>query len=396
MNLKICRNILSSITFSLLLFSCAHVNDPLADLKHTTLTHQSLYDDNAFLGYKDYSVVSQDQIFALNDQMKAFVATQLQTEKEPYQRAKKLLTHLFSQSPTSLQYQNGANLTAIETYNQNVANCLSLTILAYTLAEHAKLTLAFQEIIIPEYWVRNGQYNLLTGHVNLKVTGKKQAPGKVVWGQNSITIDFDPYSTKHHFTKRLISKNKVTAMFYNNRGAQAIVAGDSPKAYAYLKAATLMDPKFGPAWANLGLLYKQQNLLELAENTYIKAISLDNKNYNAWNNLSILYASQAKDEKAKAIDIYLLNARIHNPYYHGLLGDEALYQGNFSQAIKHFKRANKMKPEEDEFYFGLAKAYFKLGDLNKSQRYLMKAKAHAPFQSIEKKYQDKLSLFSSL
>lgn len=364
--------------------------------KPTTVETSNLFYDQAFSHYNEVEIESEQQIFALDKDMKSFVAQKLLTTKDSHERAKRLLVRLFNSSSTSLRYQNGANLIAADTFRENVANCLSLTILAYALANEANLLVNFQQVDIPEYWIRQGGYNMLAGHVNLKITGDKNTAFKVIWGSNNLTIDFDPYITKQHFDKRIISKHHVTAMFYNNKAAQAITRNEYNVAYAYLKKSIKTDETLSASWANLGLLYKKVGLESLAEKSYLAALNINNKNYNTWTNLAILFSEQGKDKEAKEIYSNLTAVRLKNPYYHALLGDEAFYNGDYNIAIKHFKKAKDMNNKEDVFYFGLAKAYFKLGDYEASKYYLLKAKRNSTFSGTRLRYQSKLDVLTKL
>ncbi len=366
------------------------------EIATSNVFYDQLFYDQAFPDYLNYPIATPEEIYALDDSMNDFVHSHLMKIEDPFLRSKALLTKLFNQSPHTLRYLNGANLIAAEAFHQNEANCLSLTILAYALADEANLLIKFQEIDIPEYWVREGQFNMLTGHVNLRVIGDKINPYKIIWGNSDITIDFDPYNNRKYFSKRIISKNRVTAMFYNNKGAQAIVNNDLNMAYAYFKHSLNQDPNFSPAWGNLGLVYKKVGLTSYAEQAYLTAIDIDDSNLNAWNNLAILEQEQERFEDAAKIRRFLAKIRNQNPYYHALLGDEAYYKGDYQLAIKYYKQAKAMSPKEHEFYFGLARSFFKLGDYKKSEFYLEKAKRNAHFKDIEDKYQSKLNLLTRL
>ncbi|TRX56875.1 tetratricopeptide repeat protein [Thalassomonas sp. M1454] len=383
------------IFVSCLCFSCSNTALPPV-IAEENYQPDDLRADQFFITHQQYELVEPDDIFALDEEMTKFVHGKLNRIKDPYARSKTLLTKLFNQSAGALQYNKGANLTAIQAYHQNTANCLSLTILAYTLANEAGLTVKFQQIEIPEYWVREGSYNMLTGHVNMKITGDSKSPFRVIWGKNDLIIDFDPYSTRHYFNKKIISKERVVAMFYNNRGANAIVNKEFDLAYAYFKKSTLIDPQYSSAWANLGLLYKNIGEFQLAESSYKYAISLNSKNHNAWNNLAILYQTIDNNNQAYDIYNYLNKVRLHNPFYHALLGEESFYRGDYEQSIVHYNKAKQMNPLEHEFYFGLAKAYYKLGKFKKSESFLVKAKQRAPFKDIEEKYSNKLNLLTRL
>lgn len=355
-----------------------------------------LLNDSVFPEHTKFEIESSAEIYAIDREMKAYAYNVLLKEPDPYRRSKLLLNNIFHRSDESIRYESGANLTAIQAYHKNTANCLSLTILAYALAEEGRLDVNFQEVFIPEYWIRQGSFSMLTGHVNLKVLGHQKEPNHIVMARKETIIDFDPYSVKKHFPTKTISKDRVTAMFYNNKGAQALVRQEYNKAYAYFKAGILQEPNFSPVWGNLGLLYKKIGMPKYAEQTYLASVNYNLKNYNAWNNLAILLSEQMRMDEVRKIQSYILKARLENPYYHGLLGDEAFYQGNYLSSIKHYKRAKRMMPKEHEFYFGLARSFYKLGDKKSSQYYLNKAKKNARFKDVEEKYNNKLNLFTSL
>lgn len=360
------------------------------------LVTADLLNDTPFPHYSDHVIENSTAIFAINEEMRRFIHHTLLREDDPYERSKLLLEKLFNQSPTSLRYLNGANLTAIETYNQNTANCLSLTILAYALADNADLAISFQQVNIPEYWQRDGEYNLLTRHVNLKISGRKFSSNRVVWNNRDITIDFDPYNVKDHFSKTLISRDRVIAMFYNNKGVQALMNKEYDLAYAYFRQSVIQDETFSSVWGNLGYLYKLKGLNDYAESSYNMAINHNVENYNAWHSLAILLQESDRIVQANTIKNRLERIRYDNPYYHALLGDEAFYAGNYKQSIKHYKKARKLNSSEDIFYFGIAKAYYKLGDIKSTEFYLSKAKKHANLKDAQRMYQNKLNLFSKL
>lgn len=358
--------------------------------------HLVLLNDNVFPEHKNFTIETQEQIYAIDKDMKSFAYNVLLKEPDPYKRSKLLLKNLFHRSDEDIRYENGANLTAIQAYHKNTANCLSLTILAYALAEEGHLDVNFQEVLIPEYWIRQGDFSLLTGHVNLKVLGHRKEPNRIVMARKETVIDFDPYSVKKSFPKNTISKDRVTAMFYNNKGAQALVRNEYNLAYAYFKASIIQEPTFSPVWGNLGLLYKKIGMFTYSEQAYLASVNYNLKNYNAWNNLAILLSNQGRMDEVRKIESYILKARLANPYYHGLLGDEAFYQGDYLTSIRHYKRAKKMMPKEHEFYFGLARSFYKLGDVKTSEYYLNKARKNAKFKDVEEKYSNKLNLFTRL
>ena len=376
------------ICLLLLLSACQSTN--ITKNSNIKINH-ALYLDDEFPNYQSITIESSQEVFAIDDDMKLMVETKLRPERNVKKRAAKLLQHIFSQDNIDLNYESGANITAIEAYHTQKANCMSLTIMAYVLAKEAGLDIDFQDVQIPEYWVRNGKYNLLTGHVNLVIT-KPQEVGKVViWGKNILQIDFDPYVIKRSFPRKIIDKSTVLAMFYNNKGAQALVDFNYTKAYAYFKAATTIAPDFDISWGNLGILYRLTNHTDLSITTYKYAIALDDKNLTAMTNLAIALNLQGKTEEVIEIQKKLHEKRIKNPFYHALLADEAFYNGNIEIAIKHYKRAIRLNRTIHEFYFGLAKVYYRANRITLAKNAMARAISLNRGRQIEQQYIAKLN-----
>ena len=82
--------------------------------------------------------------------------------------------------------------------------------------------------------------------------------------------------------------------------------------------------------------------------------------------------------------------RNSNPYYHVNLGEQELEQRHWDKALAHFRRALALDRGKHEVYFGLARAYFEIGELQQSERYLKQAKNKAHNKSDEQRYQNKL------
>ncbi|GHE82488.1 tetratricopeptide repeat protein [Thalassotalea profundi] len=377
----------------LILSSCASA--PIFNVKNVS-NIQTLYLDDYFPGYSSIDIESEDDVFSLDDEMKEMVQTQLLGENDPYQRSKKLLTHIFSREHLDIAYQNSANLTATQTYHSQTANCMSLTIMSYALAEAAGLNVVFQEVKIPEYWVRNGQYSMLTGHVNLLIKRPSDHRVAFFWERSrGLEIDFDPSILKRSFPKEDIDKSTVLAMFYTNKGAQAMVDEDYLKAYSYFKRATLAAPKFASSWNNLAILYRMINNYTLAEKVYHYTLTIAPDNLTTVSNLAMLLEKQGAIDKARMLEKQIHEKRLKNPYYHALLGDEALYNGQIKQAKIHFKNAIKINNNIHEFYYGLAKVYYQLDEYILAEDTLKKAIKLNKSSTTDMQYVAKLNLIRS-
>jgi tetratricopeptide (TPR) repeat protein len=387
--MKIALKILFLAMFCLCLSACQSAHK--IQSKYITNKHAPVSVDKKFKGYKRIAIETEREIFALNDEMKQ-MAKNISLLRDPQTKAKKLITQFFGAENINLAYKSGANVIASQAFRNKEANCLSLTIMAYAIAKEAQLDVVFQSIEVPEYWVRNGEANMLTGHINLSVLQNKSPNTLLFFDRQSIEIDFDPYVKKKVFPKKRINKNTVIAMFYNNKGANALVNNNYVAAYAYLKKATEVDPGFSSAWGNLGILYRMKGLDKIALSTYRHAIYLNQANLTAMENLSKLLHSRGASEEARLIDSHIIQKRANNPYYYALLGDENFHKGYYLQAINHYKKAIKLNNNVHEFYFGLAKVHYMLDDKIKAQQYIKKAIAKNKVPQLDNQYLVKLNI----
>lgn len=349
--------------------------------------------------FEQKEIVSQDEVFALNEDIKTQLDHYIKDKASPIRQAKQLLNFLMDNGDSTLAYQSGANLVASDAFYNLNANCLSLSILAHSLAEHLGLSTQFQRVHIPEYWDQSQGYSLLTGHVNLII---KKAPlrdeaNKIFFLEpTSITVDFDPNSREQKFKTSRISKNRITAMFYNNRGAMHMIRAEYDLAYSYFKGAIELDPAYSGAWGNLGILYRINNMHDLAERTYQHALIVDPNNNTALGNTALLYRLTNRESLAFEIETKLENKRKSNPFYMIVKGNEAIAKNELNKALHFFNEARKLDNDLHDSYFGLAKVYYYKGNLSRAERYLKLALKNAEFNHDKRRYEGKLAAFKYL
>ena len=381
-------SIIFILILSLLLCSCqsSYVLLPT----HTEMS-SNLFIDESFKSSQMLPIETEEEIFKLDSDMLAMVKQKLVNGHSARYKARVLLEHIFNNENMSLQYEGNANVTASQAYHSQTANCMSLTIMAYALADEAGLNVRFQQVDVPEYWVRNGEYNMLTGHVNLVVREHDLDDRNIVWGEKSMQIDFDPYVAKEYFPKKFIKKNTVLAMFYNNKGAEALVKQDYSVAYSYFKEAIKQDEFFSSAWGNLGVLYRFTEHYAEADKVYRHTLSLQSDNLTALTNLALLLKDQGQLIEVQKIEDYLHGIRKSNPYYYALLADEAFYRKDYSEAEEHYRKAIKLDENRHEFHFGLAKVYYMQNRLSAAKRSMKQAIKLNRVKSTNRQYIAKLS-----
>ena len=139
-----------------------------------SISHKALLYDQGFEGFEDVSVETEKEIFELNDEAKAFAKLAVKGMSKPKEKIQALVQHIFSRSDLNLLYRAEANTVANQTFQNRAANCLSMSIMTYSLAKELGFGVRFQDIEIPEYWtIREGQ-SLLNGHINLQILPRQK------------------------------------------------------------------------------------------------------------------------------------------------------------------------------------------------------------------------------
>jgi tetratricopeptide (TPR) repeat protein len=355
---------------------------------------ESHFADEAFDGYQQIAIESREEVFGLSREMRSFVDKQILRVDDPKVRIRNLIKGIFDHSHMNLLYDTSANTTASQTFENRIANCLSMSIMTYAMADYAGMDVAFQDVDIPEFWTRDQGYSLLNGHINLKILPRNEHNTTYI-RKGGMEVDFDPQGYRVKFPSREIDKQQILAMFYNNKAADYLIDQNYPAAYAYLRASASTAPQLSETWVNLGVLYRLNGQLQRAERAYQQAIALDD-NQTAEENLAHLYNLTGRHEMAEAILTRIERRRLANPYYHYLLAEQEFEQDHWRQAIEHYRKALSLDRNKHEFYYGLAKAYYQLGDLSAAERYLRMAKRRSVFDQDEKRYQSKLNLLTRI
>lgn len=380
------HNRLSLILFAVALIqSCATVTPVSVDFKPENYDH-------LFPGFESIDTIPQDTIFYLNDKSKAYVRERAALAETTDDKALTLINDLFSPSQLALDYVYGANTVAQETLVNGTANCLSLTILAYAMAQEADLSVKFQEVFEQESWNQAGEFDLANGHVNLLITRKPRfsmIPG-MVSRNRTYTVDFFPESREDKVKTKEISKRQIQSYFYSNIGARALIEEDHITAWANFRKALQLYERDSSSWNNLGLLLSRQGAKTEAIQAYNKAIALEPDNQSALENLAVLLQKQGKEEQASEIKERLNRLRQDNPNYHVRVGNRFYINGDLEAAREAFRRSLRLQRNNHLAWFGLAKVAMAVEDETAVREFLLKAKNSANSEGFERRYARKL------
>jgi hypothetical protein len=111
------------------------------------LSAQDVLYDAGFSHYHQIPIESEQDIFYLDDEAKAFVRDTTNTVGDPISQMEALVHTIFDRSKFNLLYDGTANTVANTTFKNRAANCLSMSIMTYALAQEAGFGVRFQESI---------------------------------------------------------------------------------------------------------------------------------------------------------------------------------------------------------------------------------------------------------
>ena len=113
-------------------------------------------------------------------------------------------------------------------------------------------------------------------------------------------------------------------------------------------------------------------------------------------NLAVLYHLLGQTAKATELEEVVARKRKLNPYYHLMLGDEALNIRQTVAAKNHFNQALRLNPSLTDAMFGMAKSYIIEGDIDKAAQYLQDAKHFSQSNDEKNRYESKLKILQQV
>ena len=174
-------------------------------------------------------------------------------------------------------------------------------------------------------------------------------------------------------TADLLSDEDAFALYHGNLAMDALLYEHREDAYAHALRAIQLSSRLDYLWVNLGAIYRLNGQDEVAEQAYYTALELNADSRSAMNNLAVLYYARGELVLAQEWEARVIKHRRRNPYYHYYLGEESEAEGDFQQALRHYRKAIAIKDNDAEFHFRLAKLYYSLQQLSESIRYAEQA-----------------------
>ncbi|HEY6134671.1 MAG TPA: tetratricopeptide repeat protein [Rubrivivax sp.] len=371
-----------ALLVALLMQGCA-TTAPVAPGAHAVLH------DEAFGA--PVAVPSAGDVFALNAAMQDY----LRTAAAPLLRQRGpqsgLVDALYSKQQLKLEYESEKTLTAAEAFDARAGNCLSLVIMTAAFAKELGLRVRFQVVESPDVWDRSGGLVFKIGHVNVALGGSASTLRSHNEWSNWLTVDFMPPPVKSPVHSWAIDEGRVVAMYMNNRAAETLALGQAEAAYWWARAAVLQDATFAEAFNTLGVVYQRHGRPTWAEDALRRALALQPDNPQTLGNLADVLASLGRTAEAGEVSARLKRLQPHAPFAYLAQGLRALREGRFKEARDLLKKEVPLANDHHEVHFGLALAYWHLGDSEAAASHLRKARENSLTRQQQGLYAAKLA-----
>lgn len=301
--------------------------------------------------------------YELSNEIMDEIAGRLSESGSEKARTQAIVDFVFGIGGLDLQYQLTPTRSAVETYHAREGNCLSFVNLFVGIARSQRLNPYYVEVRDQQRWTYKNGVVVSQGHI---------VAGLVVDGQMS-TFDFLPYRPKSYRNFNPIDDLTATAHFYNNLGAEALLADHLEGAEEYLSLATELAPDFDKAVNNLGVLYLRTNKIGAAVELYDRGLAADPGNVAFLSNKArALQLSGRSDEALELLD-HIEDAKQTSPFFFVYRAELAMSQGDFEEALRQLRNGLRRDSDVPEVHIGLVRVYLSTGDLDKARYHVERA-----------------------
>ena len=305
--------------------------------------------------------------FALNDEMAAWVHEAVGAAERD-KRLDRLVEAVTETSMLGVEYKAGHTGSAVEVFESRIANCLAFTQMFVGMARELDLAAYFVEVSHVENFEREGDLIVISDHVAVGF-GPRHAMR---------LIDFGLREDERGFRVSPISDLTATALYYSNRGAEALRAERLDEAVAWLEDAVRIDPELASAWANLGVAQRRSGRTDEAELSYRQALVVDPALSSALVNLAVLLRLNGRTEEADDLLLMADVKRNRNPFTYIALGDLSLRYGRLDEAERFYSRARRLGPDEAAPAAALGEVLLRRGERKAAEKLLRRAQRLEP------------------
>jgi tetratricopeptide (TPR) repeat protein len=333
---------------------------------------------------------------AVSPAMQKYLADKMLSAPRFVDLKQQLIDALYRKDELLLEYDAAVTRTAAQAFEARSGNCLALVLMTAAFAKELGLSLRYQNVLGDDSWDRSGDIYLSVGHVNLTLSDRPPQAGFGFMDTGQLTIDFVPTRNARAPRVRVIQEHTVIAMFLNNRAVEALTQGQVDDAYWWAREAIAKDPELLSAYITLGVIYRNRQRPELAEQVLLRVAEREPDNTKAMSNRALVLRDLGRHAEADALARELERLDPHPPFSYFNQGMAALRERRFEAAKGLFTKEVDRAPYHHEFQFWLAITYLELHDPARATEHLTKAMEVSTTRKDHELYAAKLGRLRAL
>lgn len=278
--------------------------------------------------------------------------------------------------------------TASEAFAQSAGNCMALAILTKGLADLVGVEIKFQRVTNAPVYDRSNDVVMVSDHVRARLYKPEPEAGSeskmFIFQRSWVVVDYFP-STDNR-SSGLISNQEFLALYYRNRAAELMVAGQLDEAFAYAREALRYTPKDADTLNIIGLLHRRAGDEQTAEAIYQFALQQNPHNLNVLHNYQVLAQKQQRTRLVEALAHRIQAIPDSNPYTWIALAERAFELGELDTALAMYSKAAEAAPYVHEAYWGQARVHAARGDTVRAKRVLEQGFKEARLSATKRTY----------
>lgn len=307
-------------------------------------------------------------VLAVSPAMDQFLERYILPYKNPETKIQLLVESSLRNGVLNFDYDESQTLTAEEAFSTHSGNCVGFSNMMIALTRRAGLKARYQEITREPEWSMDEETMLLLKHLNVVVETAR----------TDYVIDVSGLEISPNARRRIVEDNYAKALYLNNLGAEALIENNLPLAYAYMTKAIAVEPMMTDSLVNLSVVFRRNDQTRDAITVLKRALDIDDSQISAMNNLYEIYIELGDQPSAQALQARVERHRRNNPYYLMNLGIEARELENYEESIRLAKNAIKIKEDDHQLYFELAKSEYLSGRESAAEKSMMRVRELAP------------------
>lgn len=332
-------------------------------------------------------VIKEDELpeldlFGLTPKMQQFAENAVKNGNSDADKAELLHLALIRsgvQGGQGITYSTFNTGTAREVFETGQANCLGYTLLYVSLAKSVGLKAQVNQVMVPPTWDMNSKRSyFLMRHVNAKVVTHKSRWPLVREAHrfsdvSDVVVDLEIRRFRTNYRQKPLDDLSTSALFYNNRAMEFSSVEDEKNSFLYLRRALKAKDDQSFIWSNLASLYRKRGNLDLAEITYLHALSFDSQDLTVLHNLGSLYKQSGDLQKSEIYRKKVQRYRNSNPYYLYQAAASAKEAKDIPKALDYITRAIKKETGDDRLYLLAVEIMTAAGDIKGAEKMQKKA-----------------------